>query len=120
MDLGAAGVILAAAVPAIGRVLAVTCGGTGRLSHMRLWSPMDQANERLQQLQEDCPSEFAVSNKTTVCGGFGVGNKKNVTLKNLTLTNPTTNPNGYGLHVEGEEASVEMRDVSVKELALAP
>ena len=55
------------------------------------------------------------SNKTTVCGGFGVGNKKNVTLKNLTLTNPTTNPNGYGLHVEGEEASVEMRDVSVKE-----
>ena len=49
--------------------------------------------------------------KTTVRGGFGVLNKKNVTVKSLTLTNP----NGYGLDVEGEEASVEMMDVSVKD-----
>ena len=48
--------------------------------------------------------------KTTVHGGFGVLNKKNVTVKSLTLTNP----NGYGVRVEGEEASVEMMDVSVK------
>jgi len=50
--------------------------------------------------------------KTTVHGGFGVSNKKNVTVKSLTLTNP----NGkYGLYVEGEEASVEMMGVSVRE-----
>jgi hypothetical protein len=49
--------------------------------------------------------------KTTVRGGFGVLNKKNVTVKSLTLTNP----NGYGVHVEGEEASVEMIGVSVKD-----
>jgi len=50
--------------------------------------------------------------KTTVHGGFGMLNKKNVTVKSLTLTNP----NGYnGLVVEGEEASLEMFDVSVKE-----
>ena len=49
--------------------------------------------------------------KTTVRGGFGVLNKKNVTVKSLTLTNP----NGYGVCVEGEEASVEMMGVSVKE-----
>jgi len=49
---------------------------------------------------------------TTVHGGIGVLNKKNVTVKSLTLTNP----NGlFGLDVEGEEASVEMMDVSVKE-----
>ena len=48
--------------------------------------------------------------KTTVHGGFGVLNKKNVTVKSLTLKNP----NGCGLEVEGEEASVEMMDVSVK------
>ena len=34
-----------------------------------------------------------------------------MTVKSLTLTNP----NGYGLNVEGEEASVEMLDVSVKD-----
>ena len=49
--------------------------------------------------------------KTTVHGGIGVFNKKNVTVKSLSLTNP----NGSGLRVEGEEASVEMMDVSVKE-----
>jgi len=49
--------------------------------------------------------------KTTVHGGFGVRNKKNVTVKNLSLTKP----NGEGLVVEGEEASVEMMGVSVKE-----
>ena len=48
--------------------------------------------------------------KTRVHGGFGVSNKKNVTVKSLTLTNP----NGIGVCVEGEEASVEMMDVSVK------
>jgi len=49
--------------------------------------------------------------KTTVHGGIGVSNKKNVTVKSLTLTIP----NGYGVFVEGEEASVEMMSVSVKE-----
>ena len=49
--------------------------------------------------------------KTTVRGGIVVRNKKNVTVKSLTLTNP---PNGYGLVVRGEEASVEMLNVSVK------
>ena len=49
--------------------------------------------------------------KTTVRGGFGVFNKKNVTVKSLTLTMT----NGFGLCVEGEEASVEMMGVSVKE-----
>ena len=48
--------------------------------------------------------------KTTVHGGIGVLNKKNVTVKSLTLTNPK----GFGLLVEGEEASVEMMGVSVK------
>ena len=48
--------------------------------------------------------------KTTVRGRIDVSNKKNVTVKSLTLTNP----NGFGLHVKGEEASVEMMDVSVK------
>ena len=48
--------------------------------------------------------------KTTVHGGIGVLNKKNVTVKSLTLTSP----NGYGLRVRGEETSVEMMDVSVK------
>ena len=48
--------------------------------------------------------------KTTVRGGFRVENKKNVSLQNLILTNP----NGSGLFVEGEEASVEMLGVSVK------
>jgi len=53
--------------------------------------------------------------KTTVHGGFHVENKKNVTVKSLTLTNP----NRIGLysfsHVNGEKASVEMFNVSVKE-----
>jgi len=49
--------------------------------------------------------------KTTVHGGIGVLNKKNVTVKSLTLTSP----NGIGLIVEGEEASMEMMGVSVKE-----
>jgi len=49
--------------------------------------------------------------KTRVHGGIGVLNKKNVTVKSLTLKNP----NGYGLNLEGEEASVEMMDVSVKD-----
>ena len=48
--------------------------------------------------------------KTRVHGGFGVLNKKNVLVKSLTLT-----PNEIGLDVFGEEASVEMMDVSVKE-----
>jgi hypothetical protein len=48
--------------------------------------------------------------KTTVRGGFGVLNKKNVTVKSLTITLP----NGDGLVVFGEEASVEMLSVSVK------
>ena len=48
--------------------------------------------------------------KTTVHGAFRVLNKKNVTVKSLTLTIP----NGYGVWVQGEEASVEMMDVSVK------
>ena len=47
--------------------------------------------------------------KTTVRGGIGVLNKKNVTVKSLTVTNP----NWDGLRVEGEEASVEMMDVCV-------
>ena len=51
--------------------------------------------------------------KTTVHGTFRVLNKKNVTVKSLTLTNP--NPNGTGVRVEGEEASVEIVDVSVKD-----
>jgi len=50
--------------------------------------------------------------KTTVHGGIGVSNKKNVTVKSLTLTSTL---NGVGLWVEGEEASVEMMGVSVKE-----
>ena len=49
--------------------------------------------------------------KTTVHGGIGVSNKKNILLKSLTLTNL----NGFGLLVSGEEASVEMMDVSAKE-----
>ena len=49
--------------------------------------------------------------KTTVHGGFGVLNKKNVTVKSLTLTTL----NGCGLDVSGEEALVEMLGVSVKE-----
>jgi len=49
--------------------------------------------------------------KTTVHGGIGVENKKNVSVKSLTLT---TILNGFGLRVEGEEASVEMMGVSVK------
>ena len=48
------------------------------------------------------------SNKTIVCGGLVVMNKKNVTLKNLTLTAPDE----FGLHVHGEEALVELLDVS--------
>ena len=49
--------------------------------------------------------------KTTVHGGFCVSNKKNVTVKSLTLTNP----NGqWGIVVGGEEASLEMMGVSVK------
>ena len=44
--------------------------------------------------------------KTTVHGGIGVRNKKNVT-------------NGYGLRVEGEEASVEMLGVYVKACEVA-
>jgi len=48
--------------------------------------------------------------KTTVHGGIGVSNKKNVTVKSLTLTIL----NGRGLYVEGEEASVEMLGMSVK------
>ena len=51
--------------------------------------------------------------KTIVHGGFGVSNKKNVTVKSLTLT--TTSEIGCGLNVEGEEASVEMMGVSIKE-----
>jgi len=53
--------------------------------------------------------------KTTVHGGIGMLNKKNVTVKSLTLTNP----NGYGVFVEGEEASVKMMGVSVKECKYA-
>ena len=50
--------------------------------------------------------------KTTVQGGFGMLNKKNVTVKDLILTNPY----GFnGLDVQGEEASVEMMGVSVRE-----
>ena len=49
--------------------------------------------------------------KTTVHGGIGMENKKNVTVKSLTLTSP----NGVGLVVSGEEASVEMMGISVKE-----
>ena len=54
--------------------------------------------------------------KTTVRGGIGVVNKKNVTLKKLTLTNPYVGlrVGGHGLHVLGEEASVEMMGVSFK------
>ena len=48
--------------------------------------------------------------KTTVHGGFGLSNKKNVTVKSLTLTNL----NGFGLYVQGEEASVKITSVSVK------
>jgi len=48
--------------------------------------------------------------KTTVCGRFLVLDKKNVSVKSLTLTIP----NGRGLYVEGEEALVEMLDVTVK------
>ena len=48
--------------------------------------------------------------RTTVRGKFVVENKKNVTMKSLTLMSP----NGYGLRVDGEEASVEMMVVSVK------
>ena len=54
------------------------------------------------------------SNKTTVLGGLVVVNKKNVTLKNLTLTNPSW----IGLSVQGE-ASVEMLDVSVHKCSVA-
>ena len=50
--------------------------------------------------------------KTTVHGGIGVSNKKNVTVKSLTLTNLN---GSFGLEVVGEEASVEMMGVSVKE-----
>ena len=57
--------------------------------------------------------------KTTVRGGFGMSNKKNVTFKSLTLTNPKLLLNapsgGCGLSVEGIEASFEMMGVSVKE-----
>ena len=49
------------------------------------------------------------SNKTTVYGQIVVYNKKNVTLKNLTLTNPSR----FGLVVEGREAFVEMSNVSI-------
>jgi hypothetical protein len=48
--------------------------------------------------------------KTTVHGGFGVENEKNVTVKSLTLTSP----NGNGLDVRGEEASVEMMGLCVR------
>ena len=51
--------------------------------------------------------------KTTVHGGFGVSNKKNVTVKSLTLTLPNVWI-GRSLDVEGEEASVEMIGVSAK------
>ena len=53
--------------------------------------------------------------KTTVHGEIVVLNKKNVTVKSLTLTNPDENITLVGLRVQGEEASVEMMDVSVKE-----
>ena len=49
--------------------------------------------------------------KTIVHGGIGVENKKNVTVKSLTLTK---NQHGMGLWVEGEEASLEMMGVSIK------
>ena len=51
--------------------------------------------------------------KTTVHGTFHVSNKKNVTVKSLTLMN---HPNRFndGLIVEGEEASLEMMGVSIK------
>jgi hypothetical protein len=42
-------------------------------------------------------------------------NKKNVTVKSLTLTIPNGDGLLDGLDVEGEEASVEMMDVSVKD-----
>jgi len=48
--------------------------------------------------------------RTTVRGKFCVENKKNVTVKSLTLTNPDDS----GLYVEGEEASVEIMGVSIK------
>ena len=50
--------------------------------------------------------------KTTVHGGFHVLNKKNVTVKSLTLTNPN---GSFGLEVLGKEASVEIMGVSIKE-----
>ena len=57
--------------------------------------------------------------KTTVHGEIGVENKKNVMLKSLTLTNPNgegrKQHNVSGLVVRGEEASVEMLGVAVKE-----
>ena len=56
--------------------------------------------------------------KTTVHGAFGVLNKKNVTVKSLTLTKPFFLFNeafGVGLRVRGEEASVEMMGVAVKD-----
>ena len=48
--------------------------------------------------------------KTTVRGLIQVVNKKNVSLKSLTLTS-----GGSGLNVAGEEASLELMNVSVKE-----
>jgi len=48
---------------------------------------------------------------TTVHGKINVSNKMNILLKSLTLTTL----NGFGLLVSGEEASVEMMDVSAKE-----
>jgi hypothetical protein len=46
--------------------------------------------------------------KTIIRGGIRVANKKNVTIRNLTLTNPT----GNGLAVDGDKSSVEMTGVS--------
>ena len=59
------------------------------------------------------------TDKTTVHGGIGVSDKKNVTVKSLTLTNPIPIPNGSGLVVQGEEASVEMMGVSAKACGLS-
>ena len=52
--------------------------------------------------------------KTTVHGGFYVENKKNVTVKSLTLTNPNRISLYAHTYVNGKKASVEMLNVSMK------
>ena len=67
-------------------------------------------NTHASSLEIDCENISFVgqgSNNTTVFGQIVVVNKKNVILKNLTLTSPS----GYGLAVQ--KASVEILSVSV-------